>query len=225
MNDWYPEAVRMYGPDWKQGYGSARRNSVAGAMCHSADGYEGGLWDVLLNGDTSWQFSVLKNGSVLQHYPLSAVCWHAGTRWHNQELVGIEHEGIAGEPLTAAQLDSSVRLVRWIAKEAGFTPSREYASKTLWEHRDVYRTDCPSGRIPWDAYLIPRNAEVYIPPEEEVRIRELDQGESIAAIEKVAASLGMALNDQNLLTVVEVVEGSPKPIPAGGHAYLFTTKD
>lgn len=65
------------------------------------------------------------------------------------------------------------------------------------------------------------------PQEADVEIRTLDQGESIAAINAAAASLGSALNDDGV-TVVEVTGGLPdevtKYLPAGGHAYLFTTK-
>lgn len=66
------------------------------------------------------------------------------------------------------------------------------------------------------------------PEEPDVEVRTLDQAESIAAIESAGRSLGSALNDDGV-TVVEVTSGLPadvaKYLPAGGHAYLFTTKD
>lgn len=61
--------------------------------------------------------------------------------------------------------------------------------------------------------------------EVEVEIRQLDQGESIAALNKAAAVHGMAINDQNGETVVEITKGSPIQPPPGGHVYAFTTKD
>jgi hypothetical protein len=65
----------------------------------------------------------------------------------------------------------------------------------------------------------------YPSEEADVEIRQLDQAESIAALNAAASAHGMAINDQEGLTVVEVTAGSPVQPPPGGHVYLFTTKD
>ncbi len=93
-----------------------------------------------------------------------------------------------------------------------------------------------NGRIPGIAYELdlnacrndlwdipPRNAEFVI-EEEDVQTRPLDQSETIAAFGSVARDLGLALNDNQNLTWVEVIEGSPVQAPEGGHVYLVTTK-
>lgn len=225
----YPGAIWFPGPLWKKW---PETNARAGVVLHSAEGYRAGL-EAQIQGDAvSWHFSVLKDGAVWQHYGLEDSCWHAGSRWWNQQLIGIEHEGLAGEPLTDAQLQASVELVRWIAETCGWAPSREYRNKTLWGHSEISLTQCPSGRIPWERYTLPRNAEFVIPEEDEVKVRELDQAETIEAFEDIARNLGPALTDRPAnwwetvpLTVVEVTEGSPRPIPPGGRALLFITKD
>jgi N-acetyl-anhydromuramyl-L-alanine amidase AmpD len=101
----------------------------------------------------SWHFTVLKDGAVWQHYGLDSSCWHAGNRANNARLIGIEHEGKAGEPLTEAQTQASVSLVRWIAATQGWPLERH---TRLLEHNEVYATACPSGRIPWERY-VPEN--------------------------------------------------------------------
>ena len=151
----YPPALQRPGPATSTGryLNGASQNAMAGALLHSAEGGEAGLWERLDSGVVSWPFSILKSGVVLQHYPIEAVCWHAGSRQWNECLIGIEHEGKAGEPLTAVQLFSSVMLVRWLAHECGWAPSR-VAPQTLYEHREVNpSTACPSGRIPWWEYV------------------------------------------------------------------------
>ena len=81
-----------------------------------------GSWNAanqMLNGQSavSWHFSVLKDGTVFQHYPTTSACWHSGSPANNNKYIGIEHEGKAGEPLTESQLKSSVGLVKWLAAE------------------------------------------------------------------------------------------------------------
>jgi N-acetyl-anhydromuramyl-L-alanine amidase AmpD len=105
----------------------------------------------------SWHFSVTKAGTVYQHYRVDEITWHAGSPRWNQALIGIEHEGGApgneSEPLTPAQRDASVALVRWLSAQHGFPLTRRVS---LWEHNEVAPpadpTSCPSHRIPWENY-------------------------------------------------------------------------
>lgn len=141
----------------------------------------------------SWHFSVAKGGQVYQHYPLTAATWHCGSPHWNQRLVGIEHEGgpvgNESEPLTTAQREASVRLVRWIARECGW--SRLERRVNLWEHNEVSPADrptaCPSGRIPWDAYTTEEGGG-YVDKDYTV-IRE---GEWLS---RVASRVGLSVED------------------------------
>lgn len=154
---WYPDAIRRLGPPHKV---YAVENMLTGAVLHSMVGPLSAAFGELdrASRQASWHFSVAKAGLVYQHYPLTASTWHCGSPHWNQRLVGIEHEGgpvgNESEPLTTAQREASVRLVRWIARECGW--SRLERRVTLWEHNEVSPADrptaCPSGRIPWAAY-------------------------------------------------------------------------
>lgn len=129
------------------------RNPAKGVVLHSAEGYKDGIISRIDGPDVSWHFTVMQDGSVLQHYSLTHCCWHAGNYMANTNLIGIEHEGVAGEALTPAQKDASIALVRWIAQVAGW---KEIAKgKTLFEHNQFFATACPSGRIPFEEYSSP----------------------------------------------------------------------
>lgn len=164
MVNWYPLAAVRPGPAVKKQSGT---NTVKGVVCHSMVGYRGGAYSVLDNvvhprETVAWHFSVMQDGTVEQHYPIDAVLHHAGNAWANNNLIGIEHEGgysPSNEPLTPSQLKSSVLLVKWIAEQGGWVPSRMI---TLYEHNEVSDkvTQCPSGRIPWEEYIkMPYTAE------------------------------------------------------------------
>lgn len=152
--NWYPQAIRRVGLPSKVW---PEPNVHVGIIEHSAEGYESGLWAQLDGAaQVSWHFTILKDGRVYQHYDLTASCWHAGSKTQNLRYIGIEHEGVSGEPLTEAQVASSVALTKWIAAECMFAPVREpVAVRTLWEHREVpgSATTCPNGRIPWERYM------------------------------------------------------------------------
>jgi N-acetyl-anhydromuramyl-L-alanine amidase AmpD len=96
---------------------------------------------------------VLKDGTVIAHYPDEAQTWHAGSAYNNS-TIGLEHEGglsPTNEPLTPAQLAASVALVRWLSARHGFPMTLRTG---MWEHNWVSGepTACPSGRIPWAQY-------------------------------------------------------------------------
>jgi hypothetical protein len=148
-------------------------NLVWGLFPHSAEGYAGTLLDLAVNGPLSWHMSNLKDGRLIQHFPFTAQCWHATAA--NNAFVGMEHEGVAGEPLTEAQIVNLVMVIKELAAWREWTPRRPMSATdlkaTLYEHREVTRfggsaTACPSGRIPWDE-VIRRLTEVEMPKEHE----------------------------------------------------------
>ena len=104
----------------------------------------------------SWHFSIAKDGTVYQHYSLFETPFHAGSRWWNNRLIGIEHEGGApgnlGEPLTEQQYAASTALVRWIASAGGWSVERS----RLYAHNQVTATSCPNGRMDWSRWM-PQN--------------------------------------------------------------------
>lgn len=181
---WAPFAVKRPGPPEKVGYdslGFGNKGPKRGDVKHSAEGSAAGLQAVLHGARrASWHFSVLY-GSVLQHYPINAHCWHAGDTDDdggvraNIELVGIEHEGVAGQPLTDYQVEMTTEITKFCAKvferDAEFAryPVMPAGGWTLTEHHEVSNTftACPSGRIPWAAIM----EELTMPTEEELKRR------------------------------------------------------
>lgn len=125
----YPEAIWTPGPVEKTGYPGYTFNLCQGVVCHSMVGYKNGALAELykLTRRASWHFSVLQNGQVLQHYDTELITWHCGSLYWNARLIGIEHEGgynPTNEPLTVPQLESSVRLVKWLGSVHNFTLAR-----------------------------------------------------------------------------------------------------
>ena len=170
----YPEAI-WYPDPTPNVYSGV--NPAAGVICHSAEGYRNGLWIGIEQPSVSWHFSILYDGSVWQHHDLTSRVWHAGSAWGNQNLIGIEHEGLIGEPLTPAQVKASVTLTRWIARQGGWRMER---GKTLFEHNEVSSTSCPNDRIPWEAYV----------EEDGVELRALTQSEAISKVLEAAQAVG-----------------------------------
>lgn len=143
-------------------------NPIKGIFLHSAEGYEPFLRSnppmprYPGNLANSWHASNLFSGHLIQHYPLTVRCWHAGGT-PNQSYVAIEHEGRAiNGTIRPAQIDTSVRIIKEISEWKGWTPKRPASptdiSHTLWEHNEAPRiggtsSACPSGRIPWTTIL------------------------------------------------------------------------
>lgn len=155
----YPGAIQRPGPAGKV-WGD--QNVIAGAIIHSMQGSYAGALTVLDDESVtdanayraaSWHFSIDKAGVVYQHYELNETPFHAGSRFWNDRLIGIEHEGgppgNLSEPFTDAQYAASRALVRWIASQGGWSVDRS----RLYEHNQVTATSCPNGRVDWSRYM------------------------------------------------------------------------
>lgn len=189
MNDWAPFATRYPGPASKIGYSFVGESGPKrGDAKHSAEGWWPGIRSRLNGPDlASWHFTV-GLGRTEQHYPISAHCWHAGdvdddgAVAANVDLVGIEHLGIAGQPLTPYQVMMTVRISRWAAEQNGLSRFARYPVQqdvwTLVEHGEVSDapTACPSNRIPWDEIL------AMLQPEEEDEMLRLLRKEGSGTI-------------------------------------------
>ena len=160
---WLDWAIRLPGP---LAHTNAGTNPVNGIFMHSAEGYGYILLDPAseygYNGNHSWHLTNLFDGTLYQHYPLTARCWHATAA--NNEYIGVENEGDypTEASLTDAQVATAVRFIGEIAAWKGWEPRRPSGPTdllaTLYEHREVMRfggsaTACPSGRIPWQTIL------------------------------------------------------------------------
>ena len=98
----------------------------------------------------------MKNGDLFQHYAVTATAWTNGSPDANLRFIGVESEGVVGEPLTEPQVANLRRIAEDCKAYFGWpTLSR---GEQLLEHREMVRygsdpTACPSGRIPWDRLL------------------------------------------------------------------------
>lgn len=197
----YPGAIWKDGPADKQGYPSCRVNAMQGVILHSMVGsFDAAMARLASDDRASWHYSVRQDGTVYVHYPDEAVAWHAGSRIWNSKLIGIEHEGGApgneGEPLTDAQKAASVALVRWLSKTHGFPLVRfDGQSGALYEHNQVYATACPSGRIPWDAYM-------------EERMKYTDE-KLDEALDNILGTLATKADDQKVNDLANAVDALP----------------
>jgi len=155
---WIPFAVSDAGPADKQGYPfSPSPQPKVGVVLHSMVGSYLAARGRLMGPDrASWHFSVRQTGTIYQHYDSEAVCWHCGVAAapptpSNINLIGVELEGgpldNVSEPLTPIQYQATLDLLRWAWEAHGFDAPALRA--TLWEHRRLSPTACPSGRIPW----------------------------------------------------------------------------
>ncbi len=165
--EWAPFAVRREAPAWKVGYPWAGSSGPKrGEVKHSAEGFWHGLYSVLDGpAHSSWHFTV-GYARIEQHYPVDAHCWHGndvdddGGLAANIDLVGVEHLGVVGQPLTEYQVEATIKITRWCAEQHGMSRFARYPTQgpgiwTLAEHKEVGDTPtaCPSDRIPWDKIL------------------------------------------------------------------------
>lgn len=147
----YPPAI--WYPTNKHGYANDDTLRKEGIVAHSMEGSLAAAFGELdkPSRQASWHFSVAKSGDVFQHIDTDNISYASGSYDANKRFWSIEHEGFAGEPLTAAQTEASADLMRWLLSLAGLPALRR---QTLWEHNEMTAygaapTACPSDRIPW----------------------------------------------------------------------------
>jgi len=161
MLDWLPGATRRDAPASKHGYGGVPEpQAKQGIVFHSMEGSLAAALGELdkLSRQASWTFSNPKSGPMLQHYPLGFHTWASGSDIANVRFTSIEHEGVAGEPLTPSQVANDIALLKWMGLDWKRPANPSDLTATLYEHRECVRfgsasTACPSGRILWPTIL------------------------------------------------------------------------
>lgn len=181
---WYPGAVRWPGNPNVTGYPPSIGGLKApkrGAVEHSAEGVNWGvIHDLLLT--KSWH-ATIGYDRIEQHHPIDINCWHGadtdadgGVR-ANIDLIGVEHLGVAGHPLTEYQIQATVDFNRWAAAQFGLATFSRYPKQDGWtmaEHNEVSNTytACPSSRIPW-AEVMKRLQEDDVTPQDLAAIKAM----------------------------------------------------
>jgi hypothetical protein len=154
--EWHP--VKNFG--YPQGtHGQLEANGPRGAFWHLAQGWKGGA-EATFNTEGRGSAHLIFNfeGPPWQFVDLSDAAWHAGGRiptgFHelaNLYFWGFEFEGggPAGPAYNDHQLAEAVKAHHWLA--AHYPIKWVYERRVdLWEHHEVYATDCPALPIPWD---------------------------------------------------------------------------
>ena len=213
----YPNA-RWYPGDVSKHYDVD--NACRGIVYHSMEGYIGyALLEVAdPNIKLSWPFSVCKDGTVYQHYELETSCLCNGNYYANTNYIGIEHEGVKGEPLTDAQLAASIKLTQWISKVKGFplvvgNTLLEHNQVVLMEYPNAGYTTCPNSRIPFNKYI-----------EDNVIVTPLDQSKSVEFVLSLVNNVTDIISDSNGCTVLQL-ETPSIPITPGYKLYGVIVKE
>ena len=161
MTSRYPLAV------WKDGVanfgyprgtrGQLRANTPWRAFLHDAQGWREGALATFRDPTRGGAHAIINlDGPPWQFIDFDDAAWHAGGNlpglgeFANLFCWGLEFEGGYPDPtpITNYQIDQAVLLMRWLAAEYRFTWQAQ-RRVDLWEHREVYATGCPSGRIRW----------------------------------------------------------------------------
>jgi hypothetical protein len=188
QDGWLDWAAREPGPADKT---YSAPNKALGYVPHSAVGYYTGWKSRLFSQDRDAKGNytafaaasvhgwIAYDGSVIQHYRLDTSCWASGSAYPNTTFVAFENEGgppgRESEPLTDAQVQTNIRIIRELAAWRAWAPGTIHRpinnvdlSAQLYEHIECVRfgsapTACPSKRVPWDRILEAINGQAPAP--------------------------------------------------------------
>lgn len=108
----YPAAVWMPSPNVGGPIGAVRLG-VIHLMAGSLTGTDN--WFATPAAQVSAHFGVGRDGAVHQYVDTSRTAWAEAA--FNDVAISIEHEGVAGDALTAEQIAADINLIRWIHDE------------------------------------------------------------------------------------------------------------
>jgi hypothetical protein len=120
---------------------------------------------------------------MYQHYPLELPTWTSGGRRQNIDGLAVEHEGMAGQPLNAAQVANDRRLYADLKRLCPNLRAPVFM-QGFREHGELTNgyTACPSGRIQplYDSY------KVVVPPPPD---KEWDEMVTEAELTKIVTKI------------------------------------
>lgn len=136
-------------------------NSLEAVFFHSAVGTFQGTVDVVLQwpqpvNPRSVTGVIGEDGHMVQFYPVTACPWANASHEWNTRGIGIEFSGgyngrghTETEPITDLAVITAHELLKDLADYKHVSYDYWQRPSTLKEHREVYATACPSGRIRW----------------------------------------------------------------------------
>ena len=193
---WISWAIRAPVPPGYTGYSfdpDRGLDEILYIVNHSGEGYASYLVKGYRPGEpASWTFSNLYDGTLYQHAPLEALTYTSGSYEANRDGIGREHEGVTGEPLTAAQVATDRKLDAELAK---LCPNLRPLVKGQGyrEHSELTggATSCPSGRIQplYDSYESEEHMGLTVDQENMLKTIFQKANENEAQIVKILAKL------------------------------------
>lgn len=146
------------------GYVPARTLAARAFVVHSAEGHGDPPPRFYDGSSASAHFWNKADGTLLQLVELNQCAWANGQLnrldggsgapaivrgWYEHQVnpnwftVSMEHEGVAGEPLTPPQLANTIRVAAWLESHG-----LRLSTENLIQHCDISATSCPSNRVP-----------------------------------------------------------------------------
>lgn len=220
---WIPWCIKRAVPAGHAGYSNDPDRTLAEILYvvnHSAEGWKSYLINGYRPGESaSWMFSNCQDGEMYQHFPLEALTYTSGSYEANRDGVGVEHEGVKGQPINEKQVANDRRLY---ADLRNLCPNLRAPQLGLGfrEHRELTNgaTTCPNGRIQplYDSY---REDDMAFDDDEKQTIRAIvDQ-----ALTEIKVGTRPQLDEMQaqLDRIEEAVKGQTGPT-ASNVAWTFT---
>ena len=188
MQDWYPLATRA--PDFRAGVHYAPGNRGRLAVClHIAEGGYVSSINYLRAKGLSSHFMISEGGSITQMVPMSASAYANGLSWNdardvwisprdkvvaptwrritppinpNLQTISIEHAGFTSKPRPAAQMQATIKLLRWIAAQypslSPYVP--DYTLIGHFNLDTIDRVNCPGMYFDFGVIAAQANATI-----------------------------------------------------------------
>lgn len=181
---------------------------------HSLEGWRSNVMNILTGPRrASWLGTILLDGTLWRHYEIEAPTWTTSTKENNIKGAAFEFEGVNDNAppttfnigrgsITDAQVTTAARIFEFLQENCPNLgdPQLPYGFQ---EHRILtnYATQCPSGRIRWQAIadlLKEEDMVVFIQPKGKPEVFELtyplqhiDNQESLGAYKKALDDVGV----------------------------------
>lgn len=90
----------------------------------------------------SAHYVIDRDGRIYQLVEVCNKAWHAKKIMNSRSIVGIEYVAAPHQPMSSAQEQSSIRLIRWLMGRYAISPSNIFGHRFTPMNDN---TDCPSG--------------------------------------------------------------------------------
>lgn len=139
------------------------------ASAHFWNRADGRLYQLVELNQCAWANGQLNRLDDGRKAPTLVQSWYLSRTNPNWNTVSMEHEGVAGEPLTPAQLANTINVARWLESHG-----LRLSAQNLLQHCDISATSCPSHRIPIATVLSAIHQEGPVNDDDKKQLDELN---------------------------------------------------